>query len=1479
MAAKYFYALLVFLCIQFHVFSQDESFESTVPSYWATTNGTLSTSTDHYKLGSKSLKWDWSANAVITVSNLQNHGLVASQVADYANHFFRMWVYNNAAIPAGELQIEFYDNTGTKQYFYSFGINYMGWRAATTDYDTEMSGNKNSTNITTMKIKAPTSGSGTFYFDFIDFTMPRITERAKDYQLPFIPNAGGDLHWIEMMYYQSLPKTIAATTPTGTELSDLAVVKTKYDNLIKGSAPTAAALSSATTLYNAANITYSGGIVKGDPLYGKDNPDTENIQVVEEFLWTFARDYKYTLNATSKDYFLNSVRYLLDQGYADGSLVETTHHIGYSFRNIPLAIHLMKTELSDAGLWDQAQKMVEWYSAVDGIWSQDASSSNMDDGNTRTIARLGACLYKTTDAEKVQYLKGFKQYVETFLTLYAKEETGMKIDYTGFHHNIFYPGYSFASNNNLAQAIGYISQGVYAINANARNILKKSLLLSRVVSEGGHIPNSLSGRNPFVTPSFKNGLKNLGLANPIDAELLKAHNYTYGSDTNTSTYGTEIPPTGFWQINFANLGAYRQSTWVADIKGFNKYFWGTEIYSSENRYGRYQSYGAIEILYPGGHPNSLYNINGWDWNKTPGATTKHLSDANLEAANARQDESTDSNFAASLRFGSKSTYYIDQKIEGNYGVFGMDFIQKALSPTHDTSFKFKKSVFCFDGKIICLGSNIGSANGLIATNLFQNSLASTATSINVDNTAVATFPYNATLSSASNHWMLDAAGTGYFIKSGNSIVIDRKNQSSPSEKGDGTFTTGNFASAYISHGTAPTNSSYEYVIIPQTTSVDMINFSNNMAAASTAFYQVVQKTQTAHIVKYNTMYGYSLFAAGTYGTSTPIQSNNAPCLVMTNQTGNNLALSFVNTDLNFATNNGASQASSIVLKINGEWNVTTSNGGTVNATLGIGITTLTIQAKDGLPVDISLSPNATTWNGSSWSDGVPTNTIDAFIAGNYSESSDITAKNLTVNNNAIVSIPSGYDVKLNGALTVNSGSFTLNNNANLIQSTTIANSGNITIKRDSNPLSHLDYTIWSSPVTNANQYLLGFSPFTLTNRFYNYNTSSNLYNAVASPSTTTFAKGAGYLIRMPDTAVAWPSTEIFTGIFTGVPNNGNVQVNLNYVDSTRGYNMVGNPYPSTINAETFLTANAGNIESTLYFWRKTNGASGSAYATYTLGGATASTPSSAAPNGTIQIGQGFFVQAKSAVTVPVFFTNAMRVSNNANQFFKTKAIENNRVWLNLTNTSGVFSQMLVGYRTNATPGVDAGVDGKYINDSPIALTSNINNEEYTIQFRALPFDSNDVVPLNFKTDLDGEYSIGIDHVDGIFAGSQDIILVDNTTQVQTDLKAKSYTFTANAGIDNGRFFLKYQKTLNVETNEFNENSVTVYKNKGTLFVNSTTIAINNIKVYTLEGKLVAEQKNINANRSAIKDLKAVHQILIVKIVGENNNCVTKKVVN
>ncbi|WP_310378822.1 glycosyl hydrolase [Flavobacterium sp.] len=541
--------------------------------------------------------------------------------------------------------------------------------------------------------------------------------------------------------------------------------------------------------------------------------------------------------------------------------------------------------------------------------------------------------------------------------------------------------------------------------------------------------------------------------------------------------------------------------------------------------------------------------------------------------------------------------------------------------------------------------------------------------------------------------------------------------------------------------------------------------------------------------------------------------------------------------------------------------------------------------------------NNPTWTGgtstawttaTNWSTGiVPDQFTNVLIAGGATFQPTISAtttiNSLTIATGAALTV-TAPNLTVKGVID-NDGTMSVANNSNLIQGEEFyPNTGNVSINRNSSALSRLDYTIWSSPVENQN--LLAFSPATSLNRFYNYNQTSNLYNAVASPSTTVFGLAAGNLIRMPNTHPTSPT--VWNGTFTGVPNNGTITRVVTYKNEAPlnyGYNMIGNPYPSTLNASAFIVENTTKIESTLYFWRKTNGALGSAYATWINGiGGTASGAGSAVPNGTIQVGQGFFVRAKPGTNPALLtynqtltFNNTMRLGNTSTQFFKTKQETKDRVWLNLTNTSGVFSQALIGYVPSATTGVDD-FDGKYINDSPIALTSNINNEEYTIQGRP-SFDPADVVVLNFKTDLAGEYTIALDNFEGTFSMGQDVYLVDSKTGTETDLKASAYTFTAAAGVDNARFTLKYQKTLKVIDSEFNENSVRIYKNNATFYVNSGVVPISNIKVYDLQGRLIAEQKNLKANTAVIKDLKATHQVLIVKITGEDKNVVTKKVVN
>jgi hypothetical protein len=197
---------------------------------------------------------------------------------------------------------------------------------------------------------------------------------------------------------------------------------------------------------------------------------------------------------------------------------------------------------------------------------------------------------------------------------------------------------------------------------------------------------------------------------------------------------------------------------------------------------------------------------------------------------------------------------------------------------------------------------------------------------------------------------------------------------------------------------------------------------------------------------------------------------------------------------------------------------------------------------------------------------------------------------------------------------------------------------------------------------------------------------------------------------------------------------------------------------------------------------------------------------------------------------------------------------------------------------NATSGVDNMVDGLFLNDSQNALTSLINGAEYAIQGRALPFESTDVVPLGFKSELPGDFSIAIDHVDGFFATEHDIFLKDNVAGTVHDLRTGAYTFTTAGGVDNTRFELVFENLLSVQPNQFTDNQVVAYTQNQQLSINSGSVKMDHVEVYDVRGRLMANANDINASEMKL-NVGATHQVLIVKITSNDRQTVTKKVLN
>ncbi|WP_181369480.1 GEVED domain-containing protein [Flavobacterium album] len=576
--------------------------------------------------------------------------------------------------------------------------------------------------------------------------------------------------------------------------------------------------------------------------------------------------------------------------------------------------------------------------------------------------------------------------------------------------------------------------------------------------------------------------------------------------------------------------------------------------------------------------------------------------------------------------------------------------------------------------------------------------------------------------------------------------------------------------------------------------------------------------------------------------------------------------------------------------------VATANNG--NGCSSVSSATITVNPKSW------IGGTSTDWNNpANWCGGQVPTALDNVVIGDVTNqpvvSGNVTVlgNTLTVADGATLEVQGGSVLNITNAVTVApTGSLTLENYAHLIQGsgvTTNPNSGNIDVFRLSSPMYRLDYTMWSSPVEG--QKLKAFSPETLNNRFYIYNELTDQYATITDPVTTDMAEGRGYLIRVENTHPAYNATTNapgtpWQGEFIGKPRSGNIDVPMS--NTLNGYNAVGNPYPSPINIHAFYAANTNTIAdgSALYFWRKKNDAATGSYArvtklAYTANtsnawGDTGGTAFNGAPNTwVINPGQGFIVQATGGT---LHFNNAMRVGLNNQQFFRTAQNEEDavisRLWLNLTGTEGQFAQAAIGYTDMTTMGIDYGWDGKaFVNDGNATLFSLAGEEALGIQARS-EFDPADVVPMGFRADTPGTYTITLDHMDGVFSGDQDIFLKDNLLGGLThDLKASNYTFETEAGLFTSRFEVVYAEALGTHNPVLDPNNVIVYKQGTSININAGVLQMTDVTIYDTRGRILYSKDGINATETVISNLHSDQQVLLIQINTEKGR-VTKRII-
>jgi hypothetical protein len=613
---------------------------------------------------------------------------------------------------------------------------------------------------------------------------------------------------------------------------------------------------------------------------------------------------------------------------------------------------------------------------------------------------------------------------------------------------------------------------------------------------------------------------------------------------------------------------------------------------------------------------------------------------------------------------------------------------------------------------------------------------------------------------------------------------------------------------------------------------------------------------------------------------------------------------------------------------------------------------------------IIITSNRKIWDGSTsdnwmeptnWSDNLvptPADCVVIPVTGNdpvIYDNDNGDGLNLTIEPGASLTLTSDTDANnLASSLTIQdfidiqgTGILTVEDDASLIQvydsSTTITpsapNTGSIVLNRNTE-IRQSDYVYWSSPVQGfdiSNVYG-GFTP---TNYIYQWISTQTTPYTGPPPgnvpvivgtwdpiSSGTMTEGKGYIVRGPTNHPATTATA--TATFEGVPNNGVITQALSSGDYSGGlftynpygadalsvtalddnWNLLGNPYPSALDADTFLThPNNSLIEGSVHIWTHGTaiGNNGDSfyddflityspldYITYNLTGISNPNPIF---NGKIGSGQGFFVLAlNDNETGSVTFNNSMRDRTHRNTEFyrnsneyavEANTIDKHRIWLNLIDSNGTASSILVGYIEGATQEKDRLFDAYNREVNSLSMYSKIGDERMIIQGRAIPFDQNDQVPLGTVIPLAGNYTIAISNVDGLFTDeNQSIYLEDTYAGVIHNLRAAPYTFTETEAVDySDRFILRYTNdTLGLNELELGSGLTIVAPNSNYIKVNSQQSLIQNVLVYDLLGRVLFDRHSINQIEFILNDHNLSVGTYIVKATLVNGQSKAQKIV-
>lgn len=518
-----------------------------------------------------------------------------------------------------------------------------------------------------------------------------------------------------------------------------------------------------------------------------------------------------------------------------------------------------------------------------------------------------------------------------------------------------------------------------------------------------------------------------------------------------------------------------------------------------------------------------------------------------------------------------------------------------------------------------------------------------------------------------------------------------------------------------------------------------------------------------------------------------------------------------------------------------------------------------------------------TWYPSAPSDLTGSDNV-IILDGTYNITSDIAVNNVTVASGATLNVSKENAITVNGNIS-NSGEFVMNSDSNEFSSLLLTGSAsdNLQYNRHVNSVANRNDLIAtpfsgetfvdfisnnSNIVSNTGATLYLFGPFDKT---------TSDYLTYSNTEISTLDAGKGYKAA---------STDNGTFTFTGSPTTGNLNVPILKTGSAYEiWNLIGNPYPSYIRLDDFLTANITQFDAStaaIYGYDADN-SNGSYWTIWNFAYAAAN------PNTLIAPGQGFFVSSKDGGGT-VSFTSSMQTSGSSDDFIAGRSNnttpELGSIVLNTVDKS--FSTDLY-FINNASLGLDVGYDASHFDGAPTdfaiysELVNDNNGKDMAIQ--AISFDdanNNTIIPLGVNANAGEQATISLTNSNI----NVNIYLEDVVTNTFTLLNTSDYTFTPVSNIsDTGRFYLRFD-TPSLSTSESSLDVLQVYSNYGNeqIIIKGLLTTDADAKLFDIQGRQIFS--DVLQNGSTINTIDTANLsagVYLVKI-SDGILSISKKVI-